>query len=185
VWGGFGLGTVLVAFRLGTRLQKFGRLFLDDAFVLFAWTIILANSILWQCIHKPMFVFPRVARGWQAPPPDFQSEFERFLKGSAAFIFLFYTCLWSIKLSFLWFFRRLYRHVGRWMIFWWVILAITLASWVVCVGDIEYDCLVEPLEKIMTHCQGDNSIKFQRGTLIANCVLDVVTDILSKCSIRN
>lgn len=162
------------------RFKTFRRLFPDDAFVLFAWAIILSTSILWQTIAKDMYFHGEIVRSSQVPPPDFKPRVERFLKGSAAFVFLFYTTLWSIKLSFLFFFRRLYLHVGRWMLFWWVILAITMASYFACIGDMEYDCLVDPLEEIATHCQSRESINFQRRTLIANCVLDVFTDILSK-----
>ncbi|KAF2122174.1 hypothetical protein BDV96DRAFT_640238 [Lophiotrema nucula] len=182
VWGGFSIGTVLVAFRFGLRIKTFRQLFLEDAFVFFAWLIVFANAIMWQIIHGPMYLYPRVLRGWVMPPADFESKFEHFLKGTAAFIFLFYTSLWSIKLSFLFFFRRLYRHaIGRWAYFWWGIFALTVASWFVCIGDIEYDCLVKPLAEISTHCQGRKSINYQRHTLVANCVLDVVTDILITC----
>ncbi|KAF2201225.1 hypothetical protein GQ43DRAFT_471976 [Delitschia confertaspora ATCC 74209] len=178
VWGGFTLATLFVASRCALRYKAFRRFYLDDAFVALAWLIVLATSITWQILVRDMFLDNSVARGLQMPPVDFVERVERFLKGSAAIVFLFYSTLWSIKLSFLFFFRRLYPPVGRWNGFWWAIFGVTMASYFVCIGDIEYNCLVMPLTKIAAKCSSEKSIRFQRMTLIANCVLDVLTDVL-------
>lgn len=115
------------------------------------------------------------------PPPDFVTRSETFLKASTAIIILFYSTLWSIKLSFLFFFRRLYINVGgKWMRFWWTIMIITIASWAVCIGNIDYKCLVRPLEKIASTCSNDHAVRYQKLTLILNCILDTSTDVLSK-----
>jgi hypothetical protein len=174
------LATVLVACRTWLRFRKFRRLFVDDGFVFFAWILVLVSSILWQIYADDMYLNSAITRGVQMPPADFVQRSEGFLKASAAVVFLFYTTLWSIKLSFLFFFRRLYVNVGSWMRFWWLIFAVTVATWAVCVGNIEYKCLVRPLMEVATHCSGDSSRRFQRITLILNCVLDLVTDALGK-----
>jgi hypothetical protein len=138
------------------------------------------TTILWQIYADDMYLNSAVARGVQMPPPDFAERSEGFLKFSAGFVFLFYTILWCIKFSFLFFFRRLYVNVGSWMRFWWIIFVISVATWAVCVGNIEYNCLVKPLMEIAAHCSGASSRRFQKITLILNCVLDVVTDAMSK-----
>jgi hypothetical protein len=143
--------------------------------------MVLATSILWQLVAKDMFLNNSVSRGVQIPPPDFVTRSEVFLKASTAVIILFYSTLWSIKLSFLFFFRRLYINVGgKWMRFWWAITIITIASWAVCIGNIDYKCLVRPLEKIASTCNNGHAVRFQKLTLILNCILDTLTDVLSK-----
>jgi hypothetical protein len=128
-----------------------------------------------------MFLNNSVSRGVRIPPPDFVTRSEVFLKASTAVIILFYSTLWSIKLSFLFFFRRLYINVsGGWMRFWWAIMVITIASWAVCIGNIDYKCLVRPLEEIALNCNTDDALRYQKITLILNCVLDTFTDVLSK-----
>jgi hypothetical protein len=143
--------------------------------------MVLATSVSWQLLADDMYLNNAVSRGVQMPPQDFVERSETFLKASAAIVFLFYSTLWSIKLSFLFFFRRLYINIaGRWMIFWWAITAATIATWAVCVGNIDYKCLVSPIAEIAMKCSNDRAVRYQRITLILNCVLDVVTDVLSE-----
>ncbi|OMP88825.1 hypothetical protein BK809_0005546, partial [Diplodia seriata] len=181
LWAGFATATILSGLRFFLRFHVFRRFYLDDAFVLFAWIIALSITISWQILAKDMYLDNRVASGRQLPPVDFVPRVERFLKGSAAIVFLFYSTLWAIKLSFLLFFRRIYMNIGRLVAVWWVILGFTIAAWAVCVGTIEYNCLVEPLVDIAEHCSGTRDIEYQRNTLMSNCILDVATDIAITC----
>lgn len=81
---------------------------------------------------------------------------------------------------------------------WWIILAITIASYLSCLGDIEYQCLTSSFEYLKgkgwisedglsaylpsDHCaSAPGPIKFQRLTLRGNMILDVVTDAISQC----
>lgn len=179
-WTGFSLATLFVAFRTCVRVRQFHRLFIDDAFILTAWMMVFATTVMWHHFAEAMFINNAVSRGVQLPPIDFVERSETFLKGSAAIICLFYSTLWSVKLSFLFFFRRLYVNVGSWMRYWWVILAITVATWAACIGNIEYKCLISSLNYLVLHCNGERSRRFQRTTLIVNCVLDLFTDVLSE-----
>ncbi|KAL0261726.1 hypothetical protein SLS55_003156 [Diplodia seriata] len=111
LWAGFATATILSGLRFFLRFHVFRRFYLDDAFVLFAWIIALSITISWQILAKDMYLDNRVASGRQLPPVDFVPRVERFLKGSAAIVFLFYSTLWAIKLSFLLFFRRIYMNI--------------------------------------------------------------------------
>jgi hypothetical protein len=180
VWAGFSLATIFVACRTYLRYRKFHRMFADDAFVFVAWTLMLVTSVLWQICAHDMYLNSAVARGVQMPPPDFVNRSEGFLKITVAIFFFFYSILWCIKLSFLFFFRRLYINMGRWMKLWWTTFVITVATWAVCVVMIEYKCLVNPLVEIAAHCSSGPSRRSQHTKLIWNCVVDVLTDVMSK-----
>ncbi|KAL8889133.1 MAG: hypothetical protein Q9192_006063 [Flavoplaca navasiana] len=67
------------------------------------------------------------------PPPDFSRRTEGYLRRSVAVIIFFFTGLWSIKLAFLLFFKRLGQDVRHQDKVWWVVLSITIATYVACV----------------------------------------------------
>ena len=142
VWGGVALGVLFFAFRILVRFKVFGRLHADDALVLLAWTLLLTNTILWQTGKDALYVNIAVSSGQLFPPPaNFMVRSEQYLQKSVAVIVFFYTGLWSIKLSFLIFFKRLGHNVKNQDKIWWTVLAITTASYFACIGTIDYRCL--------------------------------------------
>lgn len=56
-----------------------------------------------------------------------------FRKTSEAYMVLSYTTLFSVKLSFLLFFRILVRRVRIMIIYWWTVLAIMFVTWLVSI----------------------------------------------------
>ncbi|KAF2090509.1 hypothetical protein K490DRAFT_7393, partial [Saccharata proteae CBS 121410] len=178
-WGLFGLATLLGIFRVLVRYRAFHRFQLDDFFALSAWILALAHCIVWQCTVSGMYLNNAYTSGLLDPvPADFARKSEVFFRSSAANEVLYLTSLWCVKLSFLCFFRRLYTNMDRLMRVWWVILAFTVASWVVVVGTIPYWCLVSSFDYIMGHCVSDSSVGFPRTTLVIKCVLDNTTDVM-------
>ncbi|KAL8922348.1 MAG: hypothetical protein Q9172_003608 [Xanthocarpia lactea] len=101
------------------------------------------------------------------------------LRSSAPFSVFFYTCLWTVKLSFLLFFRRLGLNVRGQKIWWWYVLVITLLTWAATVADHDWKCSVRPVEWIWVNCSTPSAIKFINHTFYANCTMDVATDCLS------
>lgn len=97
-----------------------------------------------------MYTQYQLSAGTISPTPKIIADEVTFLKTEVATIFLFYCCLWSIKLSFLIFFRRLGQRVRGQKIWWWFVLALTVVTWATCIGDIQYPCLLNSLEYIMS-----------------------------------
>lgn len=67
---------------------------------------------------------------WGAQP-DFDAW--NFYKISDAYMALTYTTLFSVKLSFLLFFRILVRRIRTMIIYWWTVLAIMCIAWPVSI----------------------------------------------------
>ena len=129
-------------FRVLVRLKVFRRLHADDALVLFACIMLFINTVLWQSDVDDLYENIAVSAGQLFPPPtELPHNTERYLRRSIVVIVLFYTGLWSVKLSFLIFFKRLGHNVRHQSILWWFVLIVTVASWVTCLGTIEYHCL--------------------------------------------
>ena len=114
------------------------------------------------------------------PPKDFVVHTERFYVGQLIILISFYTSLYTVKLSFMLFFKRLERNVHRQEYIWWPVLLFTMATYFVCIGDIQYKCLVRPFEELIATCPTSENIEFRLITLKFNCAMDVLTDVLSE-----
>ena len=101
------------------------------------------NTVLWQLYAKYLYENLAVSSGQLLPPPpNFDNDTITYLKATVVVIVFFYTGLWTIKFSFLVLFRRLGHNVKGQRIHWWVVTAITVASWIATFGTLQYSCLL-------------------------------------------
>ncbi|KAL9002679.1 MAG: hypothetical protein Q9188_004405 [Gyalolechia gomerana] len=182
IWSGVVISLLCLLVRLYARWRSFKRLWFDDAFVIFAWLMALFTAIDWQIVARYMYQFISITSGQLWPPPaSFVKDTENYYKGSVVVLVFFYTSLWAVKFSFLLFFRRLGHNVTGWhKVFWWSVFGFTVATYLVCIGDIQYSCLAVPLPKLFQHCSTDGAIHYQLVTLKFNCAVDVLTDYMSQ-----
>lgn len=153
---------------------------MDDAFVLLALTTFFISAVIWQNTSKYMYQALYVSSGVQHDiPATFLTDSEKYLKGQIGIILMFMTGLWSIKISFLLFFRRLGENVSGQQIHWWCVAVYTAATYFIGVGTIEYHCLAPSLITIATTCSGQKSSYFEKTTLAVNLAMDVSTDLFS------
>ena len=110
--------------------------------------MMLGTAILWQIEAPTLYEQYAVEAGKSPPTQGFIERDTAFWRCFVPFNILFYSCLWSIKLSFLLFFRRLGSRVEGHKIWWWCILVITVLTWVACVADIRYKCSLASFEII-------------------------------------
>lgn len=174
------IATICVSLRTFSRIKIFKRIWADDAFVIFALILVIANAIIWQIHAQAMFDLMAVSAEIESPGPNFISRSESYSKATVAVIIFFYSTLWSVKMSFLLFFRRLGTNVFSQKYIWWPVFIFTLATYFSCIGTIQYNCLVVPLQVIMEKCTQDAAVNFQEVTLKLNCAWDVISDFLSK-----
>jgi hypothetical protein len=179
IWGGWAIASVFVFIRIFARFRAFKRLYLDDAFVIFALAPTLASAIVWQIFAKSSYRMMAVVSGQAPPGPTFIADGETFSKTSLSAIFCFYSALWSIKLSFLLFFKRLVKNVRRQERLWWPIFGVTMATYFACIGTIPYGCLTGSFETIMATCAKESTLNHQRIAHKLGCACDVITDFLS------
>lgn len=125
-------------FRFYVRIKIFHRLHVEDPFVLAAWLMNLANAVVWQKSAKELYAAESM------PTPVYLSHIHVELHSLFASELLYYTALWSVKLSFLLFFHSLGNYIRRQMIIWYCLLAFTIASYVTCLCMMDYRCLVGP-----------------------------------------
>ena len=146
MWTGVAVSFCFLLFRFYVRLKTFRRLDIDDPLVFAAWLMTLANAIIWQVTANELYDVIAVDSGQRyMPSPEYFSRVSIIFHGLIATYVLYYTALWSIKLSFLLFFRNLSKTIRRQMLLWYLVSAFTIASYIGCLCMINYKCLaVEP-----------------------------------------
>ena len=144
LWAGVAVSLCFLLFRFYVRLKIFRCLHTEDPFVLIAWLINLANAVVWQNNASDLYTVIEVVDGQKImPSPQFVSSVKSGLRSLFVSYLLYYTALWSVKLSFLFFFRHLGNSIRRQRILWYCVFVFTSATYVTCVGTINYKCLVQ------------------------------------------
>ncbi|KAH7339205.1 hypothetical protein BKA66DRAFT_54266 [Pyrenochaeta sp. MPI-SDFR-AT-0127] len=178
IWTMVGVSLPFVLLRLYTRRRSFQRLFWDDFFVVLAWVLLIIIAVLGIVFRDDMREVRSVLSGEKWPPSaQFPSIFERFLRVGVAMVILFYTSLWSIKIGFLIFFRRLgTRKIRSLKIQWNLVFTITLLSYVACFLVLPFKCLGGSFSgRIAERCDRRNRAII---SLAVGCALDILDDLL-------
>jgi hypothetical protein len=131
-----------VLFRVLVRINVFRKLYADDYLVIGAWILLLISAIIWQTQQRVLYTFYTLLYDGILPDPTFTSSWGMFLKLENTLLVIFYTSLWTVKLSFLLFFRRLGLRASTYRLtaWWWIVLGLSTAMWLTCIGDVPWDC---------------------------------------------
>lgn len=114
------------------RYQK--QLFLDDVFLYFGVICLCAAVGLLLQFSEAMFMSESLITAHKGSYVRSKGGLLIQLnKTSDAYLALTYTTLFSVKLSFLFFFRILVRRVRKMAIYWWTVLAIMIVAWPVSI----------------------------------------------------
>lgn len=180
IWAFVALSGITLACRLVARFQGPRQLFLDDGLVIFAWLLSLVTAAVWQWAARAMYYIMNVQAGVATYAADrYLPSLRDWLNASLIASLFFYTALFSIKLSFLFFFRRLGNKINNFKYIWWGVLFVTVSCFLASVGNVDYKCLVGTIEQITGVCQTEHEIAFPKVTVKANAALDIVTDFMS------
>lgn len=150
MWGGTALSLCFLIFRIFVRLRYFKRLYADDILVIAAWAMLLASSIVWQTQQVPLYNQFKLSSGHIQPTTAILAAEQTLLHANLAVLILFLSCLWSVKVSILVFFRRLGHKVQGQRIWWWSVMGFTLLTWATCIGVLQYWCLLSSAEYILS-----------------------------------
>ncbi|KAL2192380.1 hypothetical protein P885DRAFT_47832 [Corynascus similis CBS 632.67] len=111
-------------------------------------------------------------------PPTFLDDVPKALHGIFIQGILSITGVHAVKLSFLLFFRRLGRQMPKYMVFWWFVAFVTLASYAVSIALVEYKCMLSSLDVIFFECTANGETARQWTYMIAYCTIDAASDVL-------
>ncbi|MCJ1422458.1 hypothetical protein MMC29_000338 [Sticta canariensis] len=176
LWSETAMSLSFLAFRLFVRIRSFGRIYADDVLVLVAWLLFFASVVILQSQQTAMYNQYALAWGTLIPTPEELKAEETFMHTEVAIIIMYYTSLWTVKLSVLVFFRRLGQKVRGQKIWWWCITSFTVATWAICIGTMRPQCFLRSLDYVIAKCTGPSPQKFSWENMIYICVFDVITD---------
>ncbi|KAK0634374.1 hypothetical protein B0T17DRAFT_611398 [Bombardia bombarda] len=178
IWAGVAVSFLFLCMRLYSRFKSLRRLFVDDYLAIFAFLLVAATGALWQWASRDMYWVGNVESGIEPFEMDFFDRMHRWLNVTLAVELFFYTSLVTVKLSLLFFFRRLGTNVNHFQWFWWPTLLFTVAIYLISVGTVEYSCLVGSTENIIGECTGPEKKHFITISLQVNCVFDVFSEFM-------
>lgn len=186
--------------RIVIRLKMFKRLYIDDGFLLLGWLCTLPICIIWQIEAGNMY-FTAAQRLDVLPPPGFLPRLGRVVRAVYTTHWLLYSSLYFIKLSFLFFFRRLGGTLRKQKIIWWTVLVFTVLSYFASIGVIGFKCFLASDNKLIgkwsflvvvlwnyanpgyttAKCLAPNVRARHFFTIKFAAALDIVTDSMSEC----
>lgn len=119
--------------------------------------------------------------GLVAPGASFSASLMHELKASFVSQIFFYVALFSVKLSFILFFKRLGNNVRGQVYLRWPAFILSAICFIVSVGDMGFHCLINSdVTYLSTYCVSQEFSITMTNAVIANCVLDIVSEIASQ-----
>ena len=176
----FTVALVFVFARTVIRFRYQKQLLLDDVFLFLGLlSLCAAFGLLMQSIE---IMYPYMNEATTAPKIiDFSSLCALMTSSNKirdAYLSLTYSTLFSVKLSFLFFFRNLVRRVRTMMVYWWTVLAIMCIAWPAsiaaavvpsCPVFCKYSSTTEPREFFLS--SEANALISQRVALRFTCLV--------------
>ncbi|MCJ1470002.1 hypothetical protein MMC07_008647 [Pseudocyphellaria aurata] len=174
----FALSVLFLLARTTLRLRYQKRLFIDDAFLLFAEICLGASVGLLYAFADNLFLNEALVTRPSAVilPPDYTNQRILFQKQSDACLVLTYTSIFAVKFSFLFFFKLIVRRIHSMIVYWWIVVAVTTIAWVVCVIKIFLPCM--DFDETSMSCNQKSDIPKNTGLSAMVDILDMITDIL-------
>ena len=114
--------------RTVIRYHVFHQFSADDGCVYLALTMLLSMGVMYQLIIPVMFEIDVVTMGI-APSPGFMERASFFLRLQFAIIVLFWTTLWAVKFSFLFFYKQILQGLPGPMRWWWASTLFTIVTY--------------------------------------------------------
>ena len=104
----------------------------------------------------------------------------RFQMASTASYVLQALCLWSVKASFLAFFRKLGNNVPHQRPIWWGAVLFNIASFGIWVGTVIWKCVAVPVDVAIATCNNSTVAAFSQASIEVETAFDVLSDVASK-----
>lgn len=130
IWAIFAVCILFIAIRVAIRIAIFKKLLIDDYWALLAFVFLLINSVPLTVAKVPTFVVQGVQFDRLQKPGDFKHETTRFDDLQWAISNIFFSGLWSVKGSFLAFYKELTEGLTAHRLAWWFIVVVTVLTYI-------------------------------------------------------
>lgn len=148
--------------------------------MIFALMLLIAIATLGQIFLGDVYKLVDVENGNIIPDVTFVQTTLNALRGSGASLTIAVVGIIAVKVNFLLFFRRLGAQITMYLIFWYVVLFITIACGAASLGLMGYKCVFGEFEYIASTCSQRDVLRESFNFQIVSVVLDIFSDIFSK-----
>lgn len=184
----------------GTRLQYLHnrRLYINDYLICLALIFQLTLSILYQIMSPPMYSLEAAMHDLEPVTASNILRFDYYLRLQFVATYVFWSALWSVKLTLLTFFWRMFESVrSHSRPFWWVMCSTIVATWTMSLFLQGFAC--KPISSLFklgrsdsTRLKSPNVDRFQGGcsspssvygatlAFYFSSISDIITDFLSE-----
>jgi hypothetical protein len=167
----------------------------SDACVYLALVTLISMAILYSLIMGDIFEIDRVTAGQEKPNPGFLQRGNLFLRCQFALICLFWTSVWSVKVSILLFYKILFSKLRSFKICWWLVLGFVGATYLACWGTQLASCwpiptyfnlgMPIPVKEILDliiagSCDTEADTDRSNNSLYVTAAIDIFSDFLSE-----
>ena len=166
--------------RLYIRYHCFRRLLVDDWIMMFALALLLSVVALAQAFLGDVYKIVEFENGHIIPDASFPDVMRHGLRGFGAALTMSLVGILAVKINFLLFFKRLGTQITSYLVFWYIVLFITVACGATNIGLMDYKCVFGSLEYTMMNCTQRSTIKRYFDFQKVSVTLDVISDALSK-----
>ncbi|MCJ1387123.1 hypothetical protein MMC17_010252 [Xylographa soralifera] len=128
-----GIAIILSVARMHIKISKFHRLFSDDWLFLSAVCFLVAGTTAVFLAVPYNQIELNVVTGTEAAPLDFAHQLDLDDKVLEVANFFLNASVFSVKFSFLLFFRRLLERTGKLQRYWWFTFILSIPSAIVCI----------------------------------------------------
>ena len=126
------IAVLLACGRVYIKASKFHRLFVDDFLLIFATILLVAGTIMVFLTLPYNQTEIDVGAGLIPPPADLEHQLDYDVKFQDAATLLLNGSIFSVKFSFLFFFRLLLHRTGKLRAWWWAVFIITVPCAIIC-----------------------------------------------------
>lgn len=130
IWAVFVVCILFFTTRVAIRLKVYKKLLADDYWAVLAFIFLFVNSILLTVAKDPTFIVQGVQFAGLRKPKDFEHETKKFDDLQWAISNIFFSGLWSVKGSFLAFYKELTEGLPAHRRAWWFIVVVTVLTYV-------------------------------------------------------
>ncbi|KAL8857920.1 MAG: hypothetical protein Q9178_005539 [Gyalolechia marmorata] len=172
-----GIAITLAGGRTYIRIFQSHTLSIDDGLFFLAVVFLIAGTVVMYMSMPYIYFWHNIDPNTFQITPETLELLQRAWKLQASTSVLFSLALFSVKLSFLMFFRSLLRGLRGLMLYWWCVFGLMVAV------AIAFCCMIFIVcpyfdTRVLVRCSTTATTATTKNTLQASVVLDIFTDIL-------
>ncbi|CRG88435.1 hypothetical protein PISL3812_05465 [Talaromyces islandicus] len=170
--------TTFTGLRMALRFTyRKGGFQTEDVLVMLSWVFFIALAVMYIVVTPPLYRVDK-AIGTGALYPTMEEDALLMIKIFFANTMVFWVVLWSVKLSLLFLYRRLFEGLPGQMRWWWGVFLFTVVTLIGCIISNFTSCQNMHAWFTPGLCSTHRDITAQLASLYFSFAVDVLTDIM-------